>query len=348
MNQNKNLAMNPPNQLPPEIKIKQMALGYWLSQCLYVAAKLGIADLLTDSPKHCNELAAATNANSDSLYRILRALASVGVFAETESRCFQLTPMAECLRGDVPNSVKDMTLMLVDEVHYDTWGSLLHSVQTGESSFEHLHGMSFFEYIQENPATGEVFDRAMTENSRKNAKAITGSYSFAEVKTVVDIGGDAGILISDILRSNPHLKGVLLELPQIIKKAPPVLKNAGANDRCQLIEGDFFTTIPTGGDLYLLKHVLHNWDDEKAIAILRNCRRAMEQKGKLLVIERIILPGNEPAFDKLLDLEMLVMTSGGRERTEVEFRELFKTAGFQLTKITPTPEDISILEGVIL
>ena len=340
--------MKQPKKLPPEIKIKQMALGYWLSQCLYVVAKLGIADLLSDGPKQCDQLAAATNTNSDSLYRVLRALASVRVFAETEARSFQLTPMAECLRSDAPNSVKDMTLMLLDEVHYGAWGDLLHSVQTGESSFEHLYGMSFFEYVRENPATAETFDRAMTENSSSKTKAILANYNFAEVKTLVDVGGGAGILMAAILRNNPHLKGMLLELPHVIKKAPPLLKNAGASDRCQLIEGDFFTTIPTGGDLYLLKHVLHDWDDEKAIAILRNCRRAMGQKGKLLVIERIIHPGNEPAFGKLLDLQMLIMTSGGRERTELEFRELFKTAGFELTKITPTPEDISLLEGVIL
>ncbi len=340
--------MKQSKKLPPEIKIKHKASGYWLSQCLYVAAKLGIADLLTDGPKHCDELAAATNTNSDNLYRVLRALASVGVFAETEPRYFQLTPMAECLRGDAPNSVKDTTLMLLDEVHYGAWGNLLHSVQTGESSFEYLHGMSFFEYVRENPATGETFDRAMTEDSSKQAKAIVANYSFAEVKTVVDVGGGAGILIAAILRNNPHLKGILLELPHVIKKALPVLKNVGASDRCQLVEGDFFTTIPTTGDVYLLKNVLHNWDDEKAIAILRNCRRAMGQKGKLLVIERVIHPGNEPAFSKLLDLEMLVMTSGGRERTEVEFCELFKTAGFELTKITPTSQDVSLLEGVIL
>lgn len=340
--------MKQQTKLSPEIKIKQMVLGYWLSQCLYAAAKLGIADLLTDSPKHCDQLAAATNANSDSLYRVLRALAGVGVFAETESRSFQLTPMAECLRGDAPNSVKNMTLMVLDELHYGAWGDLLHSVQTGESSFEHLHGMPFFEYLQENPASGETFDRAMMENASKRTKAIVANYNFADVKTVVDVGGGAGILIAAILRNNPHLKGMLLELPQVIKKAPPLLRNAGASDRCQLVEGDFFTTIPTGGDVYLLKNVIHDWDDEKAIAILRNCRRAMGQKGKVLVIERIIHPGNEPAFSKLLDLEMLVMTSGGRERTEVEFRELFKTAGFQLTTITPTSEDVSIIEGLIL
>jgi len=340
--------MKQPKKLSSETKVKQMALGYWLSQCLYVAAKLDIADLLSDSPKSCDQLAAATNTNSDGLYRVLRGLASVGVFAETESRRFQLTPLAECLRGNAPNSVKDMTLMLLDEAHYGAWGDLLHSVQTGESAFEHLHEMSFFEYAQQNPATAETFDRAMTENSAKQAKAVLANYSFAEAKTVVDVGGGAGILIAAILRNNPHLKGMLLELPQVIKKAPPVLKNAGASDRCQLIEGDFFTSIPFGGDLYLLKHVIHDWDDEKAIAILRNCRRAMGQKGKLLVIERVIHPGNEPAFGKLLDLQMLIMTSGGRERTEEEFRELFKTAGFELTKITPTPEDISLLEGVIL
>lgn len=340
--------MKQEKKLPPEIRIKQMVSGYWISQCLYVVAKLGIADLLADTPKHCDQLAAATKANSDTLYRVLRGLASVGVFAETDSRCFRLTPLAECLRGDAPNSVKNSTLMLLDEVHYQSWGDLLHSVQTGESAFEHLHEMSFFQYIQENPATGEVFDRAMTENSSAKTQAITRSYDFAEIKTVVDVGGGAGSLIAAILRNNPHLKGILFDLPQVVKKAPPILKNAGASDRCQFVEGDFFTTIPFGGDACLLKHIIHNWDDEKAIAILRNCRRAMGQKGKVLVIERVILPGNEPAFGKLLDLEMLVMTSGGRERTEEEYRELFTTAGFQLTKITPTPEDISIIEGVIL
>lgn len=325
-----------------------MVSGYWISQCLYVVAKLGIADLLADAPQHCDQLAAATNANSDTLYRVLRGLASVGVFAETDPRCFRLTPLAECLRSDVPNSVKDSTLILLDQVHYQSWGDLLHSVQTGESAFEHLHGMSFFQYIQENPATGEVFDRAMTENSSKNTKAITASYNFADLKTVVDVGGGAGSLIAAILKSNPHLKGILFDLPQVVKKAPPILQNAGASDRCQLVEGDFFIAIPFGGDACLLKHIIHDWDDERAIAILRNCRRAMGQKGKVLVIERVILPGNKMAFGKLLDLEMLVMTSGGRERTEEEYRELFKTAGFQLTTITPTPEDLSIIEGVVL
>lgn len=340
--------MHSPNQLPAEIIMKQMASGYWISQCVYVAAKLGIADLLTDTPKHCDQLAATTNTNSDTLYRLLRALASLGVFAETEYRCFQLTPLAECLRGDVPHSAKDVAIMLGEKEHYRSWGDLFYSVQTGESAFEHLHGMSFFQYIQQNPGTGEVFHRTMTERSPKKKKAIAASYDFSGIKTLIDVGGGADSLIAAILQDNPHLKGMLFDSPQIIKEAPTILANAGVSDRCQLAVGDLFAPIPLGGDACLLKHILRNWDDERAIAILRNCRRAMGKQGRVLVIERLIAPGNEPAFGKWLDLEMLVMTNGGKERSEAEYRDLFNAAGFQFTKIVPTPEDVSIIEGIIL
>ncbi|MDY6805205.1 MAG: methyltransferase, partial [Cyanobacteriota bacterium] len=327
--------MHLPNQLPPETIMKQMASGYWISQCVYVAAKLGIADLLTDTPKHCDQLAATTNTNSDTLYRLLRALASLGVFAETESRCFQLTPLAECLRGDVPHSAKDMAIMLGEKEHYQSWGDLFYSVQTGESAFEHLHGMSFFQYIQQNPATGEVFHRTIAERSPKKKKAIAASYDFSGIRTLIDVGGGADSLIAAILQDNPHLKGMLFDSPQIIKKAPAILANAGVSDRCQLVAGDFFASIPLGGDACLLKQVLRNWDEERAIAILRNCRRAMKRQGRVLVIERLIAPGNEPTFSKLLDLEMLV-TNGGKERSEAEYGDLLNAAGFQLTKIVPT------------
>ncbi|NEP43317.1 MAG: methyltransferase, partial [Okeania sp. SIO2H7] len=287
--------MNQPKQPPPEIIMKRMVSGYWISQCLHVIAKLGIAELLTDSPKHCDELAAATNTHSDTLYRVLRALASVGVFAETESRHFRLTPLAECLDGDTPNSVKDLAIMLGEKEHYGPWGELLYSVRTGESAFEHSYGIPFFQYVQENPPTGEAFDRAMTENSDGENKAIAQTYDFSEIKILVDVAGGAGSLIAAILRNNPHLKGILFDLPQVIEKAPPVLKNAGVSGRCQLVGGDFFTSIPAAGDAYLLKHIIHDWDDEKAIAILRNCRRAMGKQGRVLVIEEVILRGNEPA-----------------------------------------------------
>jgi hypothetical protein len=337
-----------PNQaMPPQLAVLQMASGYWVSQSIYVAAKLGIADLLKDSPKSCDELATATGTNAQALYRVLRALASVGVFAETELKHFTLTPLAACLQSDVPNSFRAFVILLGEE-QYRAWGEFMHSVQTGGSSFEHVYGMNIFEYYAQNPEPAKIFDEAMTNGSVIESAAIAASYDFSSIRTLVDVAGGEGLLIASILKSNPTLKGVLFDQPYVIERAKPFMKAEGVLERCQLAAGNFFESVPEGGDAYILKHIIHDWDDERAIAILKQCHKVMPENGKVLVAEQVIPPGNEPFMGKLLDLNMLVMTPGGCERTEAEYRALFEKAGFKLTRIVPTQEEVSIIEGIRL
>jgi hypothetical protein len=335
-----------PNQaMPPQLAVLQMASGYWVSRSIYVAAKLGIADLLKDSPKSCDELATATGTNAPSLYRVLRALASLGVFAETELNHFTLTPLATCLQSNTPNSVRARVIMLGEE-QYQAWGELMHSVQTGGSSFEHIYSMNLFEYLAQNPESAKIFDEAMTNLSVIQSAAIAASYDFSSIHTLVDVAGGQGLLIASILKSNPTLKGVLFDQPHVIERARRFLEAEGILERCQLAAGNFFESVPEGGDAYILKYIIHDWDDERAIAILKQCHKVMPANGKILVAEQVIPPGNEPFRGKFLDVNMLVMTPGGRERTEAEYRALFEKAGFKLTRIVPTQDEMSIIEGI--
>jgi hypothetical protein len=322
-----------------------MASGYWVSQSIYVAAKLGIADLLKDSPKSCDELATATGTHAPSLYRVLRALASLGVFAETQPNHFSLTPLAACLQSDVPDSIRAYVILRGEE-QYRAWGDLLHGVQTGGSSFEHIYGMNLFDYLAQNPESAKIFDESMTNLSAIESAAIAASYDFSSIQTLVDVAGGEGLLIASILKSNPTLKGVLFDRPYVIERAKRFLEAEGVLERCQLAAGNFFESVPEGGDAYILKHIIHDWDDERAIAILKQCHKVMPDNGKVLVAEQVIPPGNEPFMGKLLDLHMLVMAPGGRERTEAEYRALFEKAGFKLTRIVPTQREVSIVEGI--
>ena len=337
---------NQPNQaMPPQLAVLQMATGYWVSRSICVAAKLGIADLLKDSPKSCDELATATGTNAPSLYRLLRALASLGVFAETQPNHFTLTPLAACLQSDTPNSVRACVIIQGEE-YYQAWGEFMHSVQTGGSSFEHIYGMNFFEYLAQNPESAKIFDESMTELSVIQSATIAPSYDFSSIQTLVDVGGGEGLLIASILKCNPKLKGVVFDRPHVIERAKRFLEAEGVLERCQLAAGNFFESVPEGGDAYILKYIIHDWDDERAIAILKQCHKVMPANGKILVAEQVIPPGNEPFRGKFLDLTMLVITAGGRERTEAEYRALFEKAGFQLTRIVPTQDEISIIEGI--
>ena len=336
---------NQPNQaMPPQLAILQMASGYWVSRSIYVAAKLGIADLLKDSPKSCDELATATGTHAPSLYRVLRALASLGVFAETQPNHFTLTPLAACLQSDTPNSVR-ACVILQGEEYYQAWGEFMHSVQTGGSSFEHIYGMNLYEYLAQNPESAKIFDEAMTNLSVTEIATIAASYDFSSIQTLVDVAGGEGLLIASILKSNPTLKGVLFDRPHVIERAKPFLEAEGLLERCQLAAGNFFESVPEGGDAYILKYIIHNWDDERAIAILKQCHKVIPDNGKLLVGEKVIPPGNEPFTGKFFDLHMLAVTSG-RARTEAEYRALFEKAGFKLTRVFPTQEEVSILEGI--
>ena len=333
------------NQMPPSMAMLQMISGTWVAQAIYVAAKLGIADLLKDSPKSSQKLAEATGVDARSLYRVLRALASIGVFAEGEDNCFHLTPLSACLQTGVPDSVRHIAIMYGEAFNWQPWGNIFHSVKTGKTAFGHVFGMEFFEYLTQNPEAGKIFDGAMTDFTTTLTANITADYDFSSFRKIVDVAGGQGGLISSILKAHPTMQGVLFDLPQTIENAKAFIEAQGVTSRCELVGGNFFESVPSGGDAYIMKSIIHDWDDEKAIAILKNCHKAMVENGKLLLVEMVIGPGNQTSLGKFIDLAMLVMACGC-ERTEAEYRALFEASGFRLTNIFNTQSTMNVIEGV--
>jgi hypothetical protein len=327
--------------------LRHLSTGFWIAKAIAVAAELGIADYLKDGPKTMQELALAVGAHAGALYRLLRALASVGVFAEEQQGRFTLTPLAALLLSDHPQSWRAAALLNGEPWVWQPWGDLLHSVKTGRPAFEHIFGVEFDAYLAQHRQAADIFQAFMHVATAEEAAAVTPVYDFSALTTVVDVGGGHGALLAALLKRHPHLRGILFDLPQVIADAPPLLAAQGVADRCQVVAGDFFLTLPAGADVYMLKWILVSWDDEQSVRILQNCRRALGSHGRLLVIERIIPPGNEAFFGKLADLNLLVMYKG-RHRTEAEYRSLFAGAGFELKQIIPThsPTEFSIIEAI--
>ena len=329
--------------LPPAEHLNRLITGYWNTQAVYVAAKLGIADLLTGGPRSADDLAQSTHVDAPSLYRLLRALASLGLFAEDAAGRFSLTPAAECLRSDIPGSQRALAIMSGEE-HYRAWGELLYSAQTGKTAFDKLYGMPIFDFLSCNLEQSKVFDAAMVGVHGRETAAMTDAYDFSEIAVLADVGGGNGSLLTTVLQKHPAMRGILYDLPGVAERATANLQAAGLADRCRVIGGDFFDSVPAGADAYLLRHIIHDWDDAKATKILENVRDALSNEGRLLVVEGVIPPGNAPSFGKLLDLTMLVIP-GGKERTENEYRSLFHAAGFDLTRIIPTKAEVSVIEA---
>ena len=343
------IAPSPPAAGPNPIdKILQAALGFMATAAIHAVARLGIADLLKDGPLQVSSLAKSTATNQDALYRVLRALASNGIFTETAPRTFALTPPAQLLVKDAPGSQRDMVLWMGDPCHFRTFPELLHSVKTGETVVERVYGASCFEFLVRDKATGEVFNDAMTGFSASVIPAVLESYdfSFLQGKTLVDIAGGHGMLITSILKKYPTARGILMDLPHVLEGAKPRLAAEGLSDRCALASGDFFKEVPSG-DAYIMKHIIHDWDDEKAGGILGNIGRASAAGTRVILLETPVLAGDVPQIVKWLDLEML-MLPGGRERTEDEYRTLFSANGFQLSRVIPTKSPLNILEAVRL
>jgi len=324
----------------------RMLTGCWLSQAIHVVARLGIADLLRDGATHCTALAEATQTQPDALYRVLRALASVSIFAEDEDRRFRLTPLSEHLRTDAPGSLRAFAVMLGGQEHWRAWEGILHTVKTGQPAFEHVFGTPPFQYFEAHPDAARIFDEAMTSRSGLENAAIITAYDFAGARTIVDVGGGQGTLLTSILEAHPNAGGVVVDVPHVVARSSTGMERAGRSARCKFVAGDFFSAVPAGGDVYLLKRVIHDWDDESAQRILRNCRRAMSASGRLLLIEPIIPPGNEPSFNKLLDLLLLVWYAGGRERTEIEHEALLGSADFKVSRVIATNVGIGIIEAL--
>jgi hypothetical protein len=331
-----------PEPSPPD-QVARLASGYWHTQAIYAAAKLGVADALAAGPRPADDLAAAVGAAPGPLYRLLRALASLGLFAEDDRRRFALTPLGECLRTGVPGSVRSLCIMR-GEWQYAAWGRLLDTVRTGRPGFELEFGTPLFDYLAEHPEKGAVFDDAMTGVHGRETAAMLDAYAFTGIGTLADIGCGNGEVVASILNRYPAMRGILFDRPAVIERTRAALAAAGLAGRWEAAAGDFFTAVPGGADAYLLRHVIHDWDDDRCVTILRNCRAAMHGRGKLLVVEGVVPPGNDPAVSKFFDLAMMVLP-GGMERTGDEFGRLFAAGGFRVTRVVPTATWVSVIEG---
>lgn len=333
-------------QDPTADALLKLAAGGWIAQAIHVAAKLGLADLLNGGSKTAEELAHETSTHPDALFRLLRTLASVEVFEQDNQGRFGLTPMAEYLQTSKQGSLRGYAVMLGEPWVWDAWGEASHAIQTGESGFAHAFGAPLFTYYAEHPEAHRVSVAGLTSRSAPENIAIANSYDFSGFKIVVDVGGGQGTLLATILRKNPKLQGVLLDMPHVVEMARPMLEREGLQARCKLVPGNFFEAVPGGGDLYMLKRILHDWDDKNSREILMTCRAAMSAESTLIVLDAVVPVGNTPSFSKLQDLHMLVY-AGGRERTEEEHRSVLESAGFRLHRITPASPHISIIEARI-
>jgi len=332
-------------ELPPAIRISFLSQGTIISTSLTLAAELGIADLLTDGPRSSAELAQATSTHPRSLYRLLRLLCSIGVFTELQSDSFAQTPLSECLRTGVPGSMRSWLRMKGLKITYHTHAEALYSVKTGEPAFKRVAGMDFFDYLAAHPEEGEIFNQAMNDMGRVVAAAVTRSYDFGAILKIIDVGGGHGTLITAILRKYPEMTGILFDAPHVADGARESIASAGLAQRCEIVGGDFLKSVPAGCDAYLLRWIIHNWDRERAITILRNCRQAMGARSRLLLIESVIPIGNEFHPGKLLDYIMLTFQSG-QVRTEEEYNSLLREADLRLDKVAPTDSQLSIIEAV--
>lgn len=338
--------MDEQRSMPPQAAIMQLVTGRFVSEAVGVVAKLGIADMLANGPKTSMEMAERAGVNADALFRVLRLAAMVGVVSETEPRTFVLTPVGDTLRSDAPGSMLGMALWLTSSTNYKCWGDLMNCVETGEPAARKVLGMSFFDYATHaNPELGEIFNNAMTAFATQSHATAVEAYNFGQFKKIVDVGGGHGALMSAILKANPEVYGVVFDLPEVVAGAPKLLAERDVADRCEAVGGSFFESVPAGADAYIASVVIHDWSDEKAVEILTNCRRAMNPGGKVILIEGVIAPGNGPSPGKILDLEMLVMTEGGRERTEEDFRAIFAAAGLNLTHFIATQAYTFVIEG---
>ena len=330
--------------LPPDAILMQMLFGAQMQRSVCLAARLGIPDLLADRPQTAEEIAAKTGTHAPSLYRLLRTLASIGVFAEDAEEKFELTPISALLRSDAPGSVRDFAVMMGEEWIWQAWGELTYSVKTGGVAHEKAQGMGSFEFFQKNAEAGKVFNAAMTNFTRAIIPAVVEACDFSPINRLVDVAGGHGLLLAGVLKANPHLEGVLFDLPFVIEGAGRLLEQEGVSQRVELVSGNFFESVPAGADAYMMKHIIHDWDDESSVKILRNICSVMNENGKVLIIEMVVPEGNDPHPSKALDILMLVM-EGGKERTKDEYAKLLEASGLRLTKVIPTKSPYSVIEG---
>jgi len=334
-----------PPQLDPFQLLFQLGTGYILSMALQVAVKVGVADQLANGPRSIAELASATHTNEDALYRILRALTIGGVFQEIEPRRFAHTPTSEMLRSDRPG-FRQMALWITSPFHFRVYSNAIHTVRTGETASDKTLGMPVFEYLSGDKELSEIFNDAMTSFSHSVIADVLEAYDFSGINVLVDVAGGHGAVLTSILQKYPAMRGILMDIDHVVAGAHPKIQALNLHGRCQAAAGDFFKAVPEGGDAYIMKHIIHDWDDDRASTILKNIAQALQGKpnGKVILIEAVVQPAGVPDPAKLLDLEMMMMP-GGRERTAEEFRALFAKSGLELTRIVPTKSMESVVEG---
>ncbi|MBC8107216.1 MAG: methyltransferase [Anaerolineae bacterium] len=329
---------------PPHAQLVQMGMAHWVSHIIYVAAKLSLADHLAKGPMSAEQLAGPTGTHAPSLYRLMRTLAGLGILTEDANQRFGLTPLGDALKTGAPGSARATILTLASDWWMRGFAQLPYSVQTGKPGFEKHLGMPLFDWLAKNPDEASMFSETMVGFHGTEPPAVAAAYDFAGMKTIVDVGGATGNLLTAILAKHPRSRGVLYDLPHVVRDAPPLIQSRGLTDRITIQPGSFFDSVPAGGDTYLLSHVIHDWNEEQCLTILGNCRRSMNPDSRLLIIEMVLPEGNAPHPGKMLDLMMLV-GPGGRERTEQEYAALLGKAGLRLTRVVPTESAVSVVEA---
>ena len=329
---------------PPHAQLIEMATAHWVSHFAYVAAKLSLADHLAKGPMSADELAEPTRTHAPSLYRLMRTLASLGILTEDAAHRFALTPLGDALKTGAPGSARATILTIASDWWIRGFEHLLYSVQTGKSGFEKSLGMPIFDWLAQHPEEASMFSETMVGFHGAEPPAVAAAYDFSDLKTIVDVGGATGNLLTTILASHPGPGGILYDLPHVVRDAPALIKARGLADRVRIEAGSFFESVPSGAAAYLLSHIIHDWSEEQCLTIFGNCRRAMNPASRLLIIEMVLPAGNTPHPGKLLDLMMLV-GPGGRERTEQEYGTLLGKAGLRLTRVVPTESAVSVVEA---
>jgi hypothetical protein len=336
---------NTPTSLP-HVQLIEMATAHWLSRIVYVAAKLNLADHLSNGSRTAEELAELTGTHAPSLYRLMRTLAHLGILTEDDAHRFALTQLGEALKTGAPGSARPTILTMAGDLFLSGFGQLLYSVQTGKSGFEKSLGMPIFDWFAKNPEIASLFSETMVGFHGAEPAAVAAAYDFSGLKTIVDMGGATGNLLTTVLGHVPGARGILFDLPHVVRDATALIQSRGLSNRVTIEAGSFFERVPSGGDAYLLSHVIHDWSEEQCLTILGHCRKAMTPGSRLLLIEMVLPPGNAPHPGKVLDIMMLV-GPGGRERTEQEYGELLAKAGFRLVRVVPTESSVSIVEAAL-
>jgi hypothetical protein len=329
----------------PQDRLIQMATAHWVSRFLYVAARMNLADQLAEQPKTAEQLAQSTGADTASLYRLMRTLASLGLFTEDSEHRFSLTGLGEPLKTATSGSVRASVLTLAGEIFTRALDHLPYSVQSGKTGFEKAFGVPVFDWLASHPTEASMFSETMNGLNGTEHLAVAAAYDFSEFGTIIDVGGATGNLLSTILGRYPKPHGILFDLPHVVADAPQLIRARGLVNRIKIERGSFFETVPSGGDVYLLSHIIHDWSEAQCLTILGHCRRVMKARSRLLIIEMVLPTGDTPHFGKMLDIIMLAVP-GGQERTEPEYRALLDKTGFRLRRVVPTESAVSVVEAV--